>query len=267
MDSNKTIYYAKDLDEVFYQLKTISSLHIVGGCTATAPLPEKTLSVRAVPELCTFDKFERHFDFGSAVTLAHIEAVGQNNLPSVLYEALRGMANPPVKNLATIGGNICCPDHKHTLYAPLLALDARLELRNGQKTDYIPIIQFNGTPKGFLLTKIRVPIEEWEVAVFRRLGPAHIITDMSAAFVFLANTQNGQLSNLRIAFAGSFWFRSPELENKLIGSHLPIPTTSIRELMEEAKVQFDRAAGGTAVMPILKDQFLNVVKYSLEQLT
>ena len=267
MASDKTIFYANNLDEVFYQLKTVSGLRIVGGCTAMGALAEKTLSIRAVPELRTFDKFERHFDFGPAVTLAHIEAIGQNNVPSVLYEALHGMANPQVKNLATVGGNICHPGHKHTLYAPLLALDTRLEVRNEQKTDYIPITQFSGVPEGYLLTKIRVPIEEWEVAVFRRLGPAHVITDMSAAFVFLANTQNGQLSNLRIAFAGGFWFRSLELENKLIGSHLPIPATSIRELVREAGAQFDRAAGNMTVTPILKDQFLNLVKYSLEQLT
>lgn len=267
MDANKTIFYANTLEEVFYQIKSVSDLQIVGGCTAIDELPEKTLSIRAIPELCTFDKFERYFDFGPAVTLSQIEAIGQNNVPSVLYEALHGMANPQVKNIATLGGNICGTGHKHTLYAPLLALDARLECKSEQKTDYIPLTQYNGVPKGFLLTKIRVPTEEWEVAVFRRLGPANIITDMSAAFVFLANTQNGQLSSLRIAFAGPFWFRSPELENKLIGSHLPIPHNSILDLVEEAATQFDHAAQETDINPILRDQFLNLVQFSLEQLT
>ena len=140
-------------------------------------------------------------------------------------------------------------------------------MQRGDEVLSIPFTKFTEIPREYLLTHIRVPLEEWEVAVFRRLGPAHIITDMSASFVFLANTQNGQLSNLRIAFAGSFWFRSQELENKLIGSHLPIPEKSIMELVEEAEAQFDAAAKDREIKPILKDQFLNLVKFSLEQLT
>ncbi|MBQ7159223.1 MAG: FAD binding domain-containing protein [Treponema sp.] len=269
MDSNKTVYYANNLEEVFYQLKTVAGLQIVGGCTGNDPLANNFLSVRNLPELSKLEKHERYFDFGPAITLSELEEVGRNNLPVVLYDAIKTIANPQVRNIATLGGNICTKSSKRTLYAPLLALDTRLEFQRGTETMYIPFTKFTDIPPEWLLTKIRVPVEEWEVTVFRRVGPAHIINERSASFVFLTNTQNSQISSLRIAFAGEVWFRSLELENKLLGAHLPIPEKSIISLVEEAASQFDEAAQktGKEIPPILRDQFLNLIKFSLEQLT
>ena len=269
MDSKKTVYYANNLEEVFYQLKTVAGLQIVGGCTGHDALAKNFLSLRNLPELARLEKHERYFDFGSALTLSELEEVGRNNLPPVLYDAIKSIANPQVRNIATLGGNICTKKSKMTLYAPLLALDARLELQHGTESIYIPLTKFKGISPEHLLTKIRVPVEEWEVTVFRRLGPAHHINERSASFVFLTNTQNSQISSMRIAFAGEFWFRNLELENRLLGSHLPIPEKSIIELVNDAGLQFDEAAKNAdkEPLPILRDQFLNLVKFSLEQLT
>ena len=255
MDSNKTVYYANNLEEVFYQLKTVAGLQLVGGCTGHDELADNFLSVRNLPELSKLEKHERFFDFGPAITLSELEEVGRNNLPVVLYDAIKSIANPQVRNIATLGGNICTKKSKMTLYAPLLALDTRLELQHGTETIYIPLTKFTEIPPEYLLTKIRVPLEEWEVTVFRRLGPSHHINERSASFVFLTNTQNSQISSIRIAFA--------------LGSHLPIPEKSINEMVEEAGRQFDEAAekAKKEPLPILRDQFLNLVKFSLEQLT
>ena len=242
--------------------------YFVGGCTALTTLPEKTLSIHSIVQLANIEKHERHIEFGAATTLSQIQDLGDSKLPSVLYDAVATIANQQVKNLATLGGNICTEGHKMTLYAPLLALDARLELqRDAAATNFVPMSKFTRVSEGWLLTKIRVPVETWDVAVFRRLGPSHTITATSASFAFLANSQKGMLANMRIAFAGLFTFRSLELENRLIGAHLPLGDGSIKELMEEAATQFDAAADGVRYNPILRSQFLNLLKYSLEQLT
>ena len=268
MAEKPTIFYANTLEEVFYQLKTIHGLRIVGGCSALTELPEKSLSVRSVVQLNFIDKHERHIEFGAAVTLSQLLELGDGKLPSVLYEAVKSIGNQQLKNLATLGGNICAQGHKRTLYAPLLALDARLEFqRDTLATNLVPMSKFTRVSDGWLLTKIRVPVESWDVAVFRRLGPSHIITDTSASFVFLANNQKGMLATMRIVFAGSFVFRSQELENRLIGAKLPLSDGSIKELLTEATRQFDTAAEGIRYNPILRSQFLNLLKYSLEQLT
>ncbi len=265
--ANKNFFIAKNLADVFYQIKTFSDLEIVGGCSALSELPDKILSIRNVEELATIDKRERYVEFGPAVTLGQILHLGKAKLPLVFYEALKTIGTPQIRNLGTIGGNICRKDCKGTLFAPLLALDARIEIDTPVETEYIPMMKFSEVPKGWLIEKIRIPMEDWDVAVFRRLGPAHLICDDSASFVFLANTQKGMLANLRIAFAGPFTFRNLDLENRLIGSHLPLPEKSIDDLVENAGKDFDHSASGLHLNPILRQQFLNLVKFSLGQLT
>ncbi len=261
--------YAKTLSDVFYQINANSDLAILGGCTSFVekPFPKNNLSIMNIDELKTIEKRERYFEFGAGVSISRLIDIGQHNLPSTLYEAAKTVANPIVRNIATIGGNICNKDFYHTLYAPLLALDAKLEFQNASEAYFTPFIKFDGIPKNHILSKIRVPAENWEISVFRRLGPSSSINDLSASFVFLANSQKSQISNLRIAFAGKFKFRNIELENRLIGAHLPLSSSTIATFLLEAESVFNEIADEADAKPILKKQFWNLVGYSLELLT
>ena len=267
MSNQKQIYYAKNLSDIFYQLKSVAGLEIVGGCTQQRILPENSLCIRNVPELSFCEKHERHFDFGPETTLSEILNIDPAKLPSAFFEAVKSVANANIRNIATLAGNICAKDRRYTLFAPLLALDTKLEIKSETESHIIPITKFDSIPEGFILSKIILPLEDWEVSVFRRLGPSHIITEQSASFVFLANTLKGQLANLRIAFSGPFSLRSRLLENKLLGAHLPLSDSNIADLIDEASKQFDEKQGDKNICPILKTQFLNLLKYSLEQLT
>ena len=269
MAISKTFFYAKNLADVFYQLKTISNLTITGGCSSFIgkQFPEKTLSIRDIPELKSITKHERYIAFGAAVTLAEIEDLGESNLPATIFSAIKTIANPFVRNIATIGGNVCTKGFFSTLYAPLLALDTKLEFQSDTNSLSQNIIRFEQIPDGTLLSKIRIPLEEWEVAVFRRLGPSNSLNELSASFVFLANSQKNQISDLRLSMAGIFKFRDTNLENKLIGAHLPLSQTAISNFMLEAEEAFGKATKNERIAPILKKQFWNLLKYSLEQLT
>ncbi|WP_294428108.1 FAD binding domain-containing protein [uncultured Treponema sp.] len=267
--ASKNFFYAKNLSDVFYQMKTISNLTIVAGCTSFVEkeLPENSLSVRDIAELKIIDKHERYIDFGSAVTLSEIEDLGEANLPPTMYSAIKSIATQNIRNIATIGGNISIKDFYSTLYATLLALDARLEFQTGDEIFFQNITRFVSMPSKTLLTKVRLPLEEWEVSVFKKLSLPNKLNKLSASFVFLANSQKNQISDLRIAFAGSFKFRDIELENKLIGAHLPLSQTAISTFLLEAEDSFNKAVENENVDLILKRQFWNLVKYSLEQLT
>jgi xanthine dehydrogenase FAD-binding subunit len=266
-NSEHTIFFAKTIQDLFYQIKSVSGLRIVGGCTAIDTLPEKAISVRGIPELTIIDKHERYIDFGPAATLSDILALGSNRAPDIFLEAIKSIANPMVRNIATIGGNICMNGHKLTLYAPLLALDSRLELRDPLETKYISLLNFREIPAGSILTNIRIPLNEWAVSVFRRLGPEHQITPASAGFVFLADSQKSIIINIKIAFAGAVTFRAIELENRMIGTRLPLQEKDISVFMNAAARQFDWAAANHTYHPMMRVQFLNLMHYSFEQLT
>ena len=47
----KSILFAKNLSELFFQLKNNKELTVVGGCTELDELPEKSISVYGIPDL------------------------------------------------------------------------------------------------------------------------------------------------------------------------------------------------------------------------
>lgn len=307
MPSSHSIFYkTKNLQEVFQELSNVQGLQFVaGGTTLHCPL-ERSLSLGNVKELLTYDKHERYLDVGAAVTLSKLISLGKGNLPPVIYDSIVTVANESIRNIATIGGNICpekqikherpenlgndsrMHEHElekesvlpkrflptnHSLWAPLLALDARLEFKNKDKTVFVPFTKFVEIPQGMLLTKIRISLDDWDISFYKRVGPSHVITNNSAGFVFMANIQNNVLSSVKIAFAGTVVFLSTEFENKLIGQRLPLSSSFIEKHIEQAKIiyeGFEEEAksddSAYSSNPILKIQFLNLLKKCLEML-
>ncbi|MCK9168862.1 MAG: FAD binding domain-containing protein [Treponema sp.] len=267
LKTEHTFFFAKTISELFYQLKSVSGLQIVGGCTRIETVPDKAISIRGIQDLAVITKHERYLDCGPGVVLSDILTLGRSRVPDIFLDAVQSVANPIVRNIATIGGNICAPGIKLSLYASLLALDTHLELRSPVETLYVPLPNFTGVPQGFILSNIRIPLNDWDISVFRRLGPEHKITDTSASFAFLADNDKRMITNIKLAFAGPVTFRSLELENRLIGTHLPLSSKDISFLVDTAGKQFDKSAEEINYNPILRRQFLNLTRYSLEQLT
>ena len=263
----KSILFAKNISELFFQLKSNKELTVVGGCTQLDELPEKSISTHGIAELSQITRHERFLDVGPGATLAQILAIGQNHLPGVLYEALASIANPIIRNMATIGGNICTEGHKRTLFAPLLALDTKLELKSQTETRIETLQNFKKIPEGFILSNIRIPLIFPEVSIFRRIGPEHDITQHSASFVFLGDTERNSLVDVKLAFAGPFVFRSKNLENSIIGHRLPLTKKDVDEIQLMVEREFQKAATDQMISDVVRQQFLNLTRYSFEQLT
>jgi len=143
-------------------------------------------------------------------------------------------------------GNIAAKGQRLTTFAPLLALDARLEIRTPLEAHWVPMNRyFSNTgrepPKEpEFISKIRVPSEAWDISVFRRIGPPGTITDLTASFVFLVKAQKNLLLDIRIAWAGKFFFRKREFENLMIGRGLPLTEKDVQSLMDKADGFFDK---------------------------
>ncbi|MCM1321195.1 MAG: FAD binding domain-containing protein [Bacteroides sp.] len=276
-DNSTVIYTPKTVKDALFYLKTIPDLHILNGCTGQLckaneyhiPLPQKTLIINTIDELKQIELHERYLDIGAAVTLASIEELGKKKSPAVLSETLCAIANPLVRNAATIGGNICTFNPHGTLFAPLLALDAKFEIRSAFETKIIPAGKFSGVPAMHMLTRIRIPLDEWDISVFKKTEPAEKFTENSGTFVFLAKIQKNVLTDIRIIFCGMTIFRSAELENKLIGIKLPVSEKNITIILDAAAQLYDNFPAGitTSNYAFNKCVFLNLLNYSLSRLT
>ena len=263
----KSVLIARNISELLYQLKINKGLKVVGGCTRIEELPDKAISTFGIKELSQIARHERFLDVGPGATLSTLLAVGQNHLPQILYEALNCIANPMIRNIATVGGNICSPGQKLTLYAPLLALEARLEFKSQNETKLENLQNFKKVPEGFILSNIRIPIVNFDLSIFRRIGPEHSITEQSASFAFLVSTEKNAIIDVSLAFAGPFVFKSKTLENALIGHKLPLTRKDIDLIQKQVAEEFQHAATDQMISDVVKQQFFNLTRYSFGQLT
>ena len=128
------------------------------------------LSLRAIPELEAI----RLEDDGTLVigamapfTQIHQDALIRKHVP-VLAEAAISMGGPQVRNVATIGGNICNGAVSADSASTLFALDALLKLETAEGERIIPMGDFYAGPgkvnlrPGELLTAVLIPRESYE---------------------------------------------------------------------------------------------------------
>jgi CO/xanthine dehydrogenase FAD-binding subunit len=182
-------------------------------------LPEHILSLERLEDLRSITRTERYLEIGAMVYLNEIIALGKT-VPSAFSQTLQGIAGPQVRNLATLGGNICIAGD---VTAPLTALDARYELRSASGSRWVPAIRFSTEQKslaeGELLTRIRVPLDEWESAIYRKF---QIQEGEGGVLIILVQNQKDTLTRIQVVFAGEVLLREKESESFLKGKALPL---------------------------------------------
>ena len=204
------------------------------------PLPASVASIRHLEELKRIHRTERHIELGSCVSLAEILRIGGRTIPPVLARAIAAIASPPVRSLATIGGNICVRERRLTLFPVLFILDARVELREQGGSRWLPIsrmVESDGNlsiSDSEVLTRVRVPLLDWNSQCHRTLAPGPGSSDLSLSFCGLANTNRGVLTDFRFVFGsmGKVLLRNREIEAGLVSRKVPLPDRDSDALCE-----------------------------------
>jgi len=107
-----------------------------------AERPPTLVSLRAIPELCGIS-YSNETTIGALTPIADIVASSEIAVRyPVLVAACRTLGSPQVRNVATIGGNLCNGSPCADTAPPLLVLDARLRLAGPRGTREVPIDQF-----------------------------------------------------------------------------------------------------------------------------
>ncbi len=279
MDKNYTVYTPKNLTEMHSLMRNITGLTPVGGATGIGRstsedymiLPERILPLKGLHELNTIVKRERFIDFGAAVSLHTIFERGRTHIPPILHSAVAAAANAGIRALGTIGGNIAGGNIRHSCLLPLLALDAKIEVRTAKETAWMSLSRYCDESseelrnKSHVILRIRVPLaDEWNISYYKRLGPTGFVTDNTAYFVFLARTQKNILSDVRILFSCGEMIKNKEFDNLLVGRNLPIERRSIAPLMKETRDIFEEAAFSSDFQ---KECFFNLVEFCMYKLT
>ena len=279
MNDSSNIFTVKNISELYTLMQNVTDITPLAGTTGLLKdcrtdrfsLPESILLLKNLPDLEPIIKRERFIDFGAAATLNTILELGAKNVPEILYRALSLAANPGVRSLATIGGNIAQAQIRNSAVIPLIALDSKIEIRTKKETFWMPLVRYCDEKSrdlrhtSHVILRVRVPFEEWSIAQYKRLGPAGYITSDTASFVFLARIQKNVLSEVKLLFGGTGVLKSKEFENLLTGKSLPIDRRSIESLMKETEQIFTDSF--SSVGNFQKNCFFNLIEKSLYLLT
>jgi carbon-monoxide dehydrogenase medium subunit len=205
-------------------------LLVIAGGTVAMPLvnegislPERVMGLRRAG----LDRIERDGDalrIGTAATLAQL--VAQDAIP-LLREAAASTANPSIRNMGTIGGNLFTPPPGGDVAVALLALDARVHVAGPHGDRMIPIAEFF---TGFMATalgpdelvvSLRVPRAARESA-FLKFGRKHANTPAVVTVAVATERREGSVTDARVALgaAGPYPMRATDAEAALIGGTL-----------------------------------------------
>jgi CO/xanthine dehydrogenase FAD-binding subunit len=201
-------------------------------------LPPIILSLDKLEDLQRISRSERYLEIGAMVKLNQIIKLGKI-VPEVLTRCLENIAGVQLRNLATIGGNICCPERRLDVSAVMVALDAQYELRSAQTIRWISASRFSA-PSGptalvpqELLTRIRVPLDQWDYSIYKKFSGAGGLD--GRAMIFIMKTQKNLLTDIRVVYKTGVILRDKNSESILIGKHLPLSRRVAGEFVESWK--------------------------------
>ena len=243
-------------------------------------LPDQILSLERIDDLRGITRTERYLEFGAMVHLSEIIALGKI-VPGAFSQTILGIAGPLVRNMASIGGNIYS---KGDTIAPLCALDAVYELRNANSSRWISAIRYsaliekNEAPlPGELITRIRIPLEEWNYSMYRKFTAceASAACETSAAsetgvvsengvLILVVQNHKNMLANINVVFAGDTLLRDKDSEFFLEGKALPLDK---RDANHFRKLWESYLENVTYPRPLLRSKILNAIETGIAGLS
>jgi CO/xanthine dehydrogenase FAD-binding subunit len=234
---------------------------------AILDLPQMILSLDKMEELHRITRSERYLEIGAMVRLNDIVRLGKI-VPQALRLCLENIAGPQLRNIATIGGNICYPSRRLDASAPLVALDAHYELRTAQLSRWISASRFSSLPGPTalgpqeLLTRIRVPLDQWNYTIYKKFrGRA---ASSEGVVVFIIKNQKNVLTDIRVVYKTDTILRDKNSEALLVGRQLPISRKDAAEFTENWKTFL---SGITGMDELSKKELLNFIELNINNLS
>ena len=226
---------------------------IAGGTSLIIMMRQRLLMPKVVISLGRIPKFDRiaynakeglRIGAGARHRDIELSAAVKKHYP-LLHETFRKVAQPRIRNMGTVGGNLAAGDPLTDPGASLIALDAEITLTSSKGQRTLPLDEFfidyyqTALEPGELLTEIRVPPPQ-------RPGWAHIkftprsVEDFATVGVALTlKASNGTCEDIRIGLnsVASTIVRARKAEEVLRGK--PISDAALQEMGEAAATECD----------------------------
>jgi xanthine dehydrogenase FAD-binding subunit len=184
-------------------------------------------------------------------------------------------AVPTIRQLATIGGNIHVGSPFSGILTVLYAMDATLELRSLQRSMWISFSELIQKaekqrfliPRGYILTRIRIPVGTWNIQIFRKIARKKSQARGSLTFCGLAKTTKGILADIRLCFGslGNQLFRHRGFEVGILGRKLPLTEKTISLIISELNQQITPVTDRYSTAEYRRATSIRLTRWFLEE--
>ena len=161
-----------------------------------------------VQELAQLAVSKTHIEIGAAVPLTDVVPLLIEHYPD-LEELMLRFASPPIRNAATLGGNVANGSPIGDSMPALLALDSSVVLRSSGGSRELPLDRFykdymvNALEPGEFVESIRVPLPAAGVHVRSYKVSKRFDQDISAVCgAYRLQVGDGRVTDVRIAYGG-----------------------------------------------------------------
>jgi len=233
------------------------SVYIAGGTDLGVLLAEMLISPVGMIDLCAIDdmkgisRSDEGLTIGACTLISDIAAA--DDIPDCLSLGAAAIGSPQIRNMATIGGNICNASPCGDTLTPLMVLDAEFELKGAGGRRALAAGDFFRGPKktalepGEILTAVRIPAASLEGSItgFRMTGKRNgqVISQVNMAV--WAVIIDGKIENIRIS-AGSV----APVPLRLIRCEKMLQGKTAAEIMKDAFMKNLAAAAEVEITPI-----------------
>jgi len=203
------------------------------------------LSLTQLEELQKISRTDRYAEAGCCVTINRMIETAYIFRSPLLQDTLCQMGPYPIRNSATVGGNLCIPGRRKDLFPVLQLLDTRVEIRYvkpkrnkrmSMKSRWIHInnlLSHDGEinlAEGEMITRVRIPYYDGNFTFHRKVN---IKDDFYLSVNCLATIEKGVLSDIRLIFTNEekLIIRNRDIEANLLGRRFPLGKKDHDQLM------------------------------------
>ncbi len=217
-------HYPKNVGEAVKLLEKPGSIAVAGGTAfVTKPQVEHLVDLTSLG-LNYVMKKGTEVIVGATTTIAELEEspTVEPIASGIIPAACRQLADTPLRNMITVGGNLACMHFWANLPPVLMVLEAKVKI-SGKKERVIPVEEFLKTnlAKGEFVSEIIIPKNpnrgKGEFMKFSRTKNDYSLVTVAA----YAELRGGNISNLKVAVSGLCRpTRMAALERELNGKRL-----------------------------------------------
>ncbi len=282
VDVNKT-YKGVALQEVLTLLQQHenTSKVIAGGTDLIIQLreckvtPQVLIDVSSLEEIKGIEIIENRVSIGAATTFTQlVNSPFLNNGLEGLKEAAKSVGSPQIRNIATVGGNICNASPAADIIPPLLVLDSELYISDINKSRTISL-------EKFLIDKGQVDLKTNELLChiqfnniknnqglgFSKLGLRKSLAIARISVAVWVEVEENTYKQVRIATGAcsKLGVREREVEALLLGK--PVEEKTMQLGAEALKTQLEKRLAGRKGMEYKREAIQGVFKEALTKAT